>query len=102
MQRYAGKPFLRLLESYVLWAAGELTPKDELKLVALTPKLRELYNRQGSWQEIIACEMQLPPDLPAHIKSVWSENKRRAENSGAQLAPEDFARLFVDDNLSNQ
>src|SRR3974390_2361459 len=98
MQRYAGKPFLRLLECFVLSAVGELTPEDAKKLLAMTPKLRDLYKRQGSWQEIIAGEMDLPADLPQHIKALWSENKQRAENSGMELPAEEFARSFVDIN----
>jgi hypothetical protein len=39
-QRYAGRPFLRLLECYVLWAAGVLPAADEQRLEAMTPKLR--------------------------------------------------------------
>ncbi|MBX9654852.1 hypothetical protein K2Y11_14670 [bacterium] len=101
MQRYAGKPFLRLLECYVLWAVGELMPEDNQKLLAMTPRLRDLYKRQGSWQEIIAGEMDLPADFPQHIKALWSQNKQRAENSGVELSAEDFARMFVDHNLVN-
>ena len=98
-QRYAGKPFLRLLECYVLSAAGELPVADEQRLEAMTPKLREVYKRQGSWQEIVAREMELPPDLPQHIRALWTRNKQRAENSGVELTAEEFARMFVDENL---
>jgi hypothetical protein len=98
MQRYDGKPFLRLLECYVLWAVDELTPEDEQKLLAMTPKLRDVYRRQGSWQEIIAAEMEFPADLPQHIEALWIENKQRAKDSGVELPAEDFARMFVDDN----
>ena len=98
-QRYAGKPFLRLLECYVLWAAGELPAADEQRLEAMTPKLRGVYKRQGSWQEIVAGEMELPADLPQHIQALWARNKQRAENSGVELPAEDFARMFVDQNF---
>lgn len=98
-QRYAGKPFLRLLECYVLWAAGELPIADEQRLEAMTPKLREVYKRQGSWQEIVAGEMELPADLPKRIQALWVQNKLRAENSAVEFPAEDFARMFVDDNF---
>jgi hypothetical protein len=65
----------------------------------MTPKLREVYKRQGSWQDIVAGEMEFPPDLPQHIKAVWMENRKRAENSNVDLLPEDFARMFVDQNF---
>jgi len=98
-QRYAGKPLLRLLECYVLWAADELPAEEESKLQAMTPKLREVYKRQGSWQEIVAGEMEFPPDLPQHIRSLWIENSQRAQNSSVELPAEDFARMFVDQNF---
>lgn len=98
-QRYAGKPFLRLLECYVLWAAGELAAADEQKLEAITPKLREVYRRLGSWQEIVAGEMELPAELPQHIRDLWKRNKQHAESSGMDISAEEFARKFVDQNL---
>jgi hypothetical protein len=48
MNRYEGKPFLRLLECYVLSAIDELTDEQCAALSALEPKLRELYGVQGS------------------------------------------------------
>jgi hypothetical protein len=99
MQRYAGKPFLRILECYVLWAAGELAAEDERKLVAMTPKLRETFSRQGSWQEIVAGEMEFPPDLPQQINALWVQNQQRAKNANVDLPAEDFARMFVDQNF---
>lgn len=65
----------------------------------MTPKLREVYNRQGSWQEIVAGEMELLPDLPQHIQALWTRNKQRVENSGVELPAEEFARMLVDQNF---
>ena len=39
MDRYAGKPFLRLLECYVLAAIGELSDEQQATLRAMEPKL---------------------------------------------------------------
>jgi hypothetical protein len=99
MQRYAGTPFLRLLECYVLWAIGELTPEDEQKLLYMTPKLRGVYNLQGTWHEIIAGQMELPADFPVQINALWNKNKQRAGSMGVELSAENFAQKFVDDNL---
>jgi hypothetical protein len=38
--RYDGKPLWRLLDLYVLWAIGELTPDQEGNLNKLAPKLQ--------------------------------------------------------------
>ena len=66
--RYEGRPFLRLLEFYVLWAIGELSGKQALFLEEITPKLRSTYHREGDWQSIIVAEMEFPPHPPAKIR----------------------------------
>jgi len=52
--RYAGKPFLRLIECYILGRIGELDGKQGAVLEGMTPKLRATYNRAGTWQNIVA------------------------------------------------
>lgn len=65
----------------------------------MTPTLREVCKRHGSWQEIIVGEMKLPTDMPQHIQALWTRNKKRAENNGVELSAEDFARMFLDQNF---
>jgi hypothetical protein len=101
MDRYSGKPFLRVLECYVLWAIGELSDKDQQTLVAMTPKFAEIYKRQGSWQEIVAGVMDFPADIPAHISACWEENRERALRNNEQLLPDHFAQMFVDQNIQD-
>ena len=36
---YAGKPFLRLLDAFMLWSIGALDDATNAKLEAMTPKL---------------------------------------------------------------
>ena len=102
MQRYAGKPFLRLLECYVLSAIGQLSSEDQGRLVAMTPKLQSLYTRQGSWSDIVAAEMGFPSNMTETIKKCWTENRKRAEENGEDLLPDHFAQIFVDENLGVQ
>ncbi|HEV3421461.1 MAG TPA: hypothetical protein VG075_14220 [Candidatus Acidoferrum sp.] len=97
--RYQGKPFLRLLELYVLWAIGELAEKEALILEEATPKLRSIYHREGDWKSIIAGEMEFPPHLPAKIRELWKRNLEKARTAGVVLPPQQFAELFVDDNF---
>ena len=42
-ERYLNKPFLRLLELYVLWAIYRLPEDQESLLLAMTPKLQKTY-----------------------------------------------------------
>jgi hypothetical protein len=84
-------PFVRFVRSR--------TVTDEQRLEAMTPKLREVYKRQGSWQEMIAGEMRLPIDVPRYIQALEARNKQRAENSGVEPSAEDLARMSVDQNF---
>ncbi|MGO9530931.1 MAG: hypothetical protein ACLP2X_17420 [Syntrophobacteraceae bacterium] len=66
--RYQGKPLLRLLECYVLWAIGRLSEKEVGTLMKMTPKLQSVYGLQGEWHEVIAGALQLPDDMPEKIR----------------------------------
>jgi hypothetical protein len=97
MGRYDGKPFLKLLECYVLWVIGELPTENDQTLLAMTPKLREVYGRDGSWQDIVAGEMDFPANTPEHIKGLWVANLQRAQSLNAVA----FAQSVVDNNFTN-
>ena len=100
MSRYEGKPLLRLLECYVLNAMGELTDDHRSALEKMQPMLLKIFGKTGTWDQIIAAEMEFPPTLPSRIKELWHKNMARiSEVKGAMLDPEDFARLFVDENF---
>ncbi len=97
--RYTGKPLLRLLECYALKAIGELSLAHEKTLAALAPKLGVTYARVGTWDEILVAEMDLPAHLPALILQLWRRNQEIATAKGVQLSPQQFAEMFVDQNL---
>lgn len=97
--RYTGKPLRRLLECYVMWATGELAEPELEKLRRMTPKLQELYSTAGEWHEIVSLQMDFPVGFSAQIRLIWYRNQALAEQSGVKLYPEDFARLFVEQNF---
>jgi hypothetical protein len=97
--RYQGKPLLRLLECYVLWAIDQLSAKDMQQLTEMTPKLQSIYNARGSWQKIIAGVMEFPAEMPGKVRALWIKNSEIARQSGAILTPQEFAEMFVDQNL---
>src|SRR5882672_2857882 len=99
--RYQGKPLLRLLECYVLWAIDQLPEKDADTLREMTPKLRSVYRAQGDWKQVIAKAVQLPADMPTMIKNLWLKNTEIARKNNATLTPQQFAEAFVDQNLAN-
>jgi len=97
--RYAGKPLLRLLECYALWSIGELRPEDRETLESMTPMLQHTYGKTGAWHEVIASVMEFPQNLPASIKGLWEKNTAIAQKAQASLSPQQFAEMFVDQNL---
>lgn len=98
--RYEGKPFLRLLECYVLWSVDELAPDQAEKLEEMTPRLAATYSVDGRWQDIVAAQMEFPPDLPGALRGIW---ERTLANAGGQrnvVDPEVWAQQVVDSNFT--
>lgn len=100
--RYEGKPFLRLLELYVIWSIGELNEEQKSSLNQLTPKLQKTYGVEDGWHEIVSNQMEFPSDLPEKIKSIWKKNKLNLGSQGIKAEPEVFAQQFVDNNFFNE
>jgi hypothetical protein len=97
--RYQGKPLLRLLECYVLWAIGQLPATEANTLKDMTPKLQSVYGVQGDWQQVIAAAVQLPLNMPEMIRNLWAKNTEIARKNQTTLTPQQFAEMFVDQNL---
>ncbi|HPD48675.1 MAG TPA: hypothetical protein P5279_17595 [Anaerohalosphaeraceae bacterium] len=97
--RYQGKSLLRLLECYVLWAIDQLPAAEAKTLKEITPKLQSIYGVQGDWRQIIAAVMKLPSGMPETIRRVWVQNVEIARRNNATLTPQQFAEMFVDQNL---
>jgi hypothetical protein len=100
--RYTGKPMIRLLECYVLWAIGSLEQKELETLNQMEPKLRQVFNQEGDWREIISRVMSLPANMPEMIRTKWSENLEIAKQHSQTLIPQHFAELFVDSNFDGK
>jgi hypothetical protein len=98
--RYVGKPLLRLLESYVLWAIDKLPEKEASSLVTMTPKLRDLYRSEGRWQDIIAGIFDMSAEMPEQLKALWARNAEIARQNGVVLSPQQFAEMVVDENFA--
>ena len=98
--RYEGKPFLRLLECYVMWCAGVLDHEIATRLESMTPQLQATYNASGTWQKIVAEQMQFPPELQSYIHKLWAQNVNATANQ-TRLSPEHFAQAIVDENFSH-
>ena len=98
--RYTGKPFLRLLDSYVLDAVGHLGADEQATLTRLEPKFHKAFNTPGNWRAIVETVMKFPDGMPGAIHEVWDKGKVRfVQENGHDPDPAEFARIFVDKNF---
>jgi hypothetical protein len=99
--RYAGKPFLKLIDSFVLKSIGELDPSQESLLVQMTPKFQETFACSGSWEDIVISQLQFPPNIRESIQEIWNKNQDIAKQNGVVLAPMQFVEMFVANNVTD-
>lgn len=95
--RYDGRPLLRLLECYVLWSIGELSSADSKNLEAMEAKLQQVFGRTGTWQDVIAAEMDLPSGFQARVRELWAAEQARARGGAKRLSAEEFASALADE-----
>lgn len=100
MSRYEGKPFLKLLECYVLRAIHALPEEQERAMQAMEPHFTQAFGASGSWVEMVEQQMDLPPDMPQTIRQIWEEGNVRMKDMGFEPDPVEFTRQFVDTNFA--
>lgn len=101
VDRYAGQPFLKLVDSFVLKSIGELDPSQEALLEQMTPKFQEAFSCAGSWEEIVVSQLQFPSDFRSSIQTMWRKNQEIAKQNGVTLVPMQFVEMFVASNVTN-
>ncbi len=99
MDRYAGKPFLRLLDSCFLDVIGQLGEAQNAALVAMQPRLAAVYRDQGSWQEIVARQMDFPPGVTDRVQTFWRSYQEVCQIDRLQPDALAFVESFVSQNF---
>jgi len=99
VDRYAGKPFLKLVDSFVLKCIGQLDSSQESLLVRMTPKLQEVYSSGGTWEDIVVAQLHFPPNISEVIEAMWNKNQDIAKQNGATLTPMQFVEMFIANNV---
>lgn len=101
MDRYAGRPLVRLLECYVLDAIGAL---DERQREALrgdgAQAGRALRRSRRLAGRILGVQMAFPDTLPDQLRDLWARNLELARERGQSANPEGFAMAVVDQNFA--
>lgn len=98
--RYSGKPFLELLDSYVLDAIGALDPGADARLTMMQPHFRAILGSTGDWRGMVVGRMQFPEGMQGAIREVWQKGAVKFLTAhGRKPDPVEFARVFVDTNF---
>jgi len=98
--RYEGKPFLRLIDCYVMDAIGHLDAEQDDTLTAMEPKFRETFGEKGDWRAIVEARMQFPEGMASAIRQVWDNGRDKfVAMNGQEPEPAEFTRVFVDTNF---
>jgi hypothetical protein len=98
--RYEGKPFLKLLDSYVLDAIGALDAQTASTLAAMEPTLLQTYGGSGGWRDVVVAQMQFPEGMAGAIREVWEKGRPRfVAAHGREPDPIEFTQVFVDTNF---
>jgi hypothetical protein len=86
--RYDGRPFLRLLEGYVLDVVGELSPEREARV-------RAAAGGAADWRALVERELGLQDDVRDALRAMWE----RTRASGDAVDPLAWTRQVVDANF---
>jgi hypothetical protein len=97
---YAGKPFLKLLDSYILDAIGALDAESDAALTAREGEFHAMFGASGDWRTIVEQRMQFPAGMKGAVREVWDKGsvKFRAAQ-GREPDPIEFTRHFVDSHF---
>lgn len=97
--RYEDRPFLKLLDCYVLRLIGQLDEAQEDALRSIEPQLAGVYGREMPWFEVVSNQMQFSEEIDASIRQVWVAAQMKAVQQDMQIDPAEFTRQFVDTNF---
>jgi hypothetical protein len=99
-ERYSGKPFLELLDAYVLDAIGHLDGARDATLTAREAEFRKLFGETGDWRSMVVQRMQFPDGMAGAIRELWEKGAAKfIAAQGYQADPAEFVRSFVDRNF---
>jgi len=98
--RYTGKPFLELVDAYVLDAIGHLHPDNDAALTAREPEFREMFGIDASWREIVVERMGFPAGMAGALRELWIKGRESfVAKYQSEPVPREFAQGFIDTNF---
>lgn len=73
--RYEGRPFLKLVDSYVLWTIDALDAESADMLSQLEPQLNKVYGTDSSWQEVVRTQLDLDESFSQAVLARWAAER---------------------------
>jgi hypothetical protein len=99
-ERYVGKPFLELVDAYVLDAIGHLHPDSDAELTAREPEFRKLFGIDASWREMVVQRMGFPEGMAGALRELWVKGRNSyVTKHRAEPVPREFVQGFIDTNF---
>ncbi len=95
--RYDGKPFLKLVDAYVIDAIGHMDPATELELTLMETDMQAQTGLTGDWRSMVEQRMKFPPGMVGAIREVWDKGRIKfLASTGREPDPLEFTMHFVD------
>jgi hypothetical protein len=83
-ERYTGRPFLKLVDSYILDAIGHLSAADDAAL-------------EHGWRATVEREMKFPAGFAGAVREMWDKGRVKfVAAQGHEPDPAQFTQSFVD------
>ena len=99
MDRYEGKPFLRLLDCYVLRSIGQLDKQHNDTMTKMEPMFHQVYGSSSPWYEIVEEQMNFPASYSGEIRAMWDRYEVWARDQHMTADPDEFAVTFIRSNF---
>lgn len=95
--RYADKPFLKLVDGYIVDAIGHLDGASAMELAAMEPQMRKATGLSGDWRSLVEQRMRFPAGMAGAVREVWDKGRVKfIAANGREPDPLEFAVNFVD------
>lgn len=99
IDRYQGRPMLRLLDCYFLDALGVLDGASLASMEELSDSLPQALGvRKGTWQQCVEEAMGFPFGGAQHVRKLWESTVARATEEGIDIDAKSFALALADEH----
>jgi len=88
-ERYAGRPFLAIMDQFVLSVALETPAETALTLNHFSSVI---WEDKGDWRDLVIKHMEFSPTILTSLRQMWESNVQITRDSKVSISPWDFAK----------